>query len=49
MALVHQVYGPPGTVRHRSEHVKIRPDIIRRIADAELRESFAGRLRAIGL
>jgi integrase len=47
MALVNRVYGHLGTVRHRSEHVEYRPEIIRTIKDVEVRRVFNKRLRAV--
>jgi len=47
MALVNRVYGHLGTVRHRSEHVEYRADMIRGIKDAEVRKRFSKRLRAV--
>jgi integrase len=48
MALVNRVYGHPGTVRHRSEQVEYRPEIIRTIKDVEVRRVFNKRPRALG-
>jgi hypothetical protein len=47
VALVKRVYGHLGTVRHRSDRVEYRADMIRGIKDAEVRKRFSKRLRAV--
>jgi integrase len=47
MALVNRVYGHLGTVRHRSQHVEYRPEIIREIKDATVRRGFNKRLKML--
>lgn len=47
MALVSSVYGHLGTIRHRSQVVEYRTEIIKTISDAQLKRAFTKRLRAI--
>lgn len=47
MNLVNRVYGHLGTVRHRSNDVEYRPEVIKKIADAERKRAFTERLRLV--
>jgi len=46
-SMVRRVYGHLGDVRHRSEVVEYRPDMISRIPNARMREAFTRRLRLV--
>jgi integrase len=46
-SLVKRVYGHLGDVRHRSEVVEYRPDVVKQIEDRQVRKAFAERFRRV--
>jgi integrase len=46
-AMIDKVYGHLGTVRHRSEFVEYKPEIVTRIDDIEIRQSFEDRFEKV--
>jgi len=46
-ALVRRIYGHLGTVRHRSEVVEYRPEVLRQITDRKTRDAFRARFVAV--
>ena len=46
-AMIEKVYGHLGTVRHRSEFVEYRPEIVEQIDDIEIRREFKDRFEKV--
>lgn len=47
MSLVNRVYGHLGTLRHRSEVVEYRPEVIKAIRDSHRKSDFSRRLKSL--